>query len=419
MIKLSVNCFLVLLFLVSFAFSGVALGDSAMVLPKGVSSINVSYYNYFDIDERYDPDGDSEDIAIDYNADLNSTVFSALALLEASNGGPLPDGTATLGQSNVDFTLKYRWWEIAYAYGLSDRLTLGVLIPYNNSENDVNAVVDSSAATVGIIPVSPYLVPSTNVGGPGTPLTTQQVQDLLGAGLDADGDGSVDIPGFGYDPIESWSDSGIGDIELLAKYKLYDENDWRLALTGGVRLPTGEVDDPDNLVDVPFGDGTTDLIVRFHTDYVGVDKLFLNATLKYDIQLPDEEIKRVPADVNLPLTANKEKVDRDLGDVLELELLGNYSLSRDWSVGLKYRYTRKFKDQVDGDLGFDYSSLENETDFTSHMGFFMVGYSTVQRYMDEKTGIPFDLNLAYRDRFAGTNNVTNSQYISIDFSMYF
>ena len=410
---------LVLVFFVSFGFGGAALGDSAMVLPKGVSNVTTSYYHYFDIDERYDPDGDAEDIAANYNANLNSTVFPALALLEASNGGPLPDGTATLGQSNVDFTLKYRWWEIAYAYGLSDRLTLGVLLPYNNSKNDVNAAVDSSAASVGVIPAVPYLVPSTNVGGPGTPLTTQQVQDLLGDGLDADGNGSVDIPGFGYDPVESWSESGIGDIELLAKYKLYDENDWRLAFTGGVRLPTGEVDDPDNLVDVPFGDGTTDLILRFHSDYTGVDKLFLNATLKYDIQLPSEETKRIPDNVNLPLTANKEKVDLDLGDVLDLELMGKYSLSREWSVGLKYRYTAKGKDEVDGNSGFAYPSLEAETDFTSHMGFLLVGYSSVGKYMDEKTGIPFDLNLAYRDRFAGTNNVTVSQFVSVDFSLYF
>ncbi|MDF1526321.1 MAG: hypothetical protein RRA15_11890 [bacterium] len=184
-------------------------------------------------------------------------------------------------------------------------------------------------------------------------------------------------------------------------------------------MPTGDVDDPDNLVDVPFGDGTTDLILRFHTDYTGVDKLFLNATLKYDIQLSSEEIKRVPDDVNLPLTANKEKVDLDLGDVLDLELMGKYSLSREWSIGLKYRYTAKGKDKVDGNSGFAYSSLEAETDFTSHMGFLLVGYSTVGKYMDEKTGIPFDLNLAYRDRFAGTNNVTVSQFISVDFSLYF
>ena len=175
---------------------------------------------------------------------------------------------------------------------------------------------------------------------------------------------------------------------------MYDEDDWRLALTGGVRLPTGEVDDPDNLTDIGFGDGTTDIILRFHTDYVGINKLFLNATLRYDIQLPDEENMRVPDDVNLPLTANKEKVDRDLGDVLELELMGNYSLTREWSVGLKYRYTSKNEDDVDGDMGFSYSSLEDETDFTSHMGIVMAGYSTVQKYLDKDTSVPFNLTLS-------------------------
>lgn len=408
---------------------GAALADTAQVLPKGVSNVSVVNYNYFDIDERYDPDGNEEDIAANYNADLNSTVFPDLRFLEVSFGGPLPDGTATVGQSLVDFTLEYNWWEFIYAYGLTEKVTLAVLIPYNDSRNKVSADLDTSSATVGKFPVPGAYDPTTDpplipIAGGGTPLTRQDIFDLLGPGLDINQDGQItglEPAGFGYDPVETWSGSDIGDVELIAKVGLSDGDLWRTAFTGGLRLPTGVVDDPDNLVDVPTGDGQMDVILRFHADYKGFDKLFVNTTVKYEVQLPDEETKRVPDDVNLPLTSasNKEKVDRDLGDILDLELMGSYRLSREWSVGLKYRYMAKSKDDVSGNGGLQYSSLEEETDFTSHMGFLSVGYSTVQKYLDEGSGIPFNVNLEYRDRFAGKNNVTVSQYLSLSFNLFF
>jgi hypothetical protein len=380
--------------------------DSAQVLPKGVFSFDSTYY-------QYDPDGDVEDIDVDYNANLDSTVFPALAALDPF----VPGGIASIGNSVVDFTLIYRWFEFAFSYGLTDKLSIGVLIPYNFSKNEVDAHLDPSTANVGKnVPANsllPLIVPGT------VPLTDEDVQDLLGAGLDINGDGTIDIPGFGYERVETWSDDGIGDIELLGKYQFYNKGAWRLAFTGGVRLPTGEIDDPDNLQDLAFGDDQTDIIFRFYFDYIGIEKLLLNATLRYDLQLPDEEERRVLDDVNQPLTINKEDVDRDLGDIIEIELLGNYSFTPQWSAGLKYRFTKKFEDDVDGDLGFVYSSLEKETDVTSHMAFVTVGYSTIQMYLDKKFSVPISASITYRNRFAGENNATKSQYISLNLAVFF
>jgi hypothetical protein len=317
----------------------------------------------------------------------------------------------------VDFTLIYRWFEFAFSYGLTDKLSIGVLIPYNFSKNKVDAHLDPSTANVGKNVPANSLLPLTV---PGTvPLTDEDVQDLLGRGLDINGDGTIDIPGFGYERVETWSDDGVGDIELLGKYQFYNKGDWRLAFTGGVRLPTGEIDDPDNLQDLPFGNDQTDILFRFNFDYIGIEKLLLNATLRYDLQLPDEEERRVLDDVNQPLTINKEDVDRDLGDIIEIELLGNYSFTPQWSAGLKYLFSKKFEDDVDGDLGFVYSSLEKETDFTSHMALVTVGYSTIQMYLDKKFSVPISANITYRNRFAGKKNSTKSQYISLNLAVFF
>ena len=266
---------------------------------------------------------------------------------------------------------------------------------------------------------NPATYPVIPVAFGGQPIDIDDVFSLLGPGLDVDGNGTIEGPepvGYGYDIVEDWSGSDLGDIELLAKYQFYNEKPWRMAFTGGLRLPTGT---EDNLMDVAPGDGQTDIILKFHADYLGIEKLFLNATLDYSLQLPNEATLRIPADPDVPLTPYKEKCDQDLGDVVVVELFGSYSLSREWSLGLEYEYTKKFKDKIDGDLGYAYSSLEDGSDLQSHVGVLSVGYSTAQAYLDGDASIPFNVGLAYRNRFAGENGVTKSEYVSLNFAGYF
>ena len=179
------------------------------------------------------------------------------------------------------------------------------------------------------------------------------------------------------------------------------------------------MDDPDNLTDFQFGDGQTDLLLRFHADFLGIKRLLLDGTVRYDIQLPDKENKRVPSRVDLPLTANREKVKRDLGDVLQLEFMGRYDFTKSFSGGVKYLYAKKLKDHVEGNLGFNYSSLEDETNFEHHNAYLFITYSTLQMYNEKKFPVPLGLKLEYRNRFAGKNNALESQYIALTVGVFF
>jgi hypothetical protein len=132
---------------------GVALADSAEVLPKGVSRVKLkgSYYN--NVTDRFDPDGNTESVANDFNDTLDSNIFPILGLFEQSNGGPLPDGTANIGDSIVDFEYEFRDLILDYRYGISDKVTIGVYIPYYWNETKLTeARVDTSNATLGIDP---------------------------------------------------------------------------------------------------------------------------------------------------------------------------------------------------------------------------------------------------------------------------
>ena len=343
--------------------SGIAWAGDAEVVPKGVFKIEVESKVYFPATQRFNPEGDLEDIAIDFNTSLDSSVFPGLGQLESAFG--LPSGSATIGESIVAFQVKFVDLLMSLQYGVTDRFTVGVIVPYYWQTNKVSARLDTSRATVGknvaLNTLAPLPIPGTQ------PLTAEDVQALLGKGLDINSDGTVDLPGFGFKRFETWSDNGFGDLEAGFRYQYLKTTQWRLALTSGVRFPTGRVDDPDNLVDGAFGMGAYALPFRAHADFTGIAHVVLHTTLSYDLYLPDRQTKRVPDNVNQPITRNKEEVKRDLGDIMRVEVSGRYTLLQGLRMSGLYEFGAKSKDQVSGKKGFAYTSLEEETNWTSHI----------------------------------------------------
>jgi len=403
---------------------GISRAEDAEVLPKGVWTVYLDNKFYFPIDERYGPDGKAESAATDYNATLGSNVFPGLADLETALG--LPPGSANVGDSVVSFEYKADEMTLLLGYGITDKLTAGVKFPYKWLRNNVSASLNTVNATVGKNPLygtpgDPFggLAPLVPIALGGTPLTTEDIQSLLGGGLDINGDSSIDVPGFGFKRFESWSDQGFGDIEAGLKYQYYQSENWRLALTGGIRFPTGNMDDPDNLVDLGFGSGAWALLFKSHNDYTGIKNLVLDVTFSYDLYLPDEQTLRVPDDVNHPITANKEKVSRNLGDIFMLDASAKYQFLKGSFVFLDYKYGYSWKDSVSGNMGFAYQSLEDETDWTEQVIEVGLAYSTVPLYVEKKFPVPLNASLAYRNRFAGSNNVFKSEYIALALQLYF
>jgi len=75
------------------------------------------------IGERYGPDRDIEDLAKDYSRALESRVFRLLAPLDRVAGGPASLGDAVVHIDLVEI-------DLVFQYGVTDRLAVGVLIPY-------------------------------------------------------------------------------------------------------------------------------------------------------------------------------------------------------------------------------------------------------------------------------------------------
>src|SRR6266404_1460963 len=127
-----------------------AHADDAIVLPRGVSRVSIASNFFLPFSKRYNSDGKVEDIATDFNTSLNSRIFPALAPLN-----PLVGGMASLGDTTVSFEYDLTILYFEMGYGITDRLTAGIRLPYWWLTNTVRGRLNSgpgSSANVGLNP---------------------------------------------------------------------------------------------------------------------------------------------------------------------------------------------------------------------------------------------------------------------------
>lgn len=379
-----------LLMLLAFNPPQTSIADDAAILPQGVSRAYWDFYRYLPTTQRYNADGDKEDLAHPFtNATLDSSVF------------PILPPSQNIGDVAIDYEYDIDVLDLGYSYGLTERLSIGFHIPYYWITNNVDTELDTTNATLGLNPgAGPPLIP---IASGGVPLTTDDVQDLVG-NL------------YGFSRIDSWQREGIGDIELGGKYRFFLEQNSALALTTGLRIPSGYEDDADKLDDVAWSFGNYALLLRLHYDYLlsqhwnpspsrlhqsvaAAGDVVLNLTFRYDYMLPDDKVMRIGDSSQQTLTSNRERVDRKLGDIANLEVSVKYHFDSAFSALAVYTYGFKQKDDIDGDLGFNYASLEADTDSREHIFILELNYSTLAAYGDKKSAAPMEFSIAYRDRF--------------------
>ena len=379
---------------------------TAKILPKGIHRVELQNKYWFPMTQGYDKDGERKDLSAPFNIALDGSVLPPLAILEAAAG--MPSGSATLGVTDIDLSMQYYDMILFYQYGLTDRVTIGAEIPYYWQWTDLKrATVNTQGATVGLNPGTqgPPLLPTSAGGVANDSLAMELLQ------------GSLEQ--LGYKRLEDWSDSGLGDIVAGLRYQYLDQAPFQLAVTTGVTLPTGEVDDPDNLLDIEFGEGAWNFFVNTNNDYSPTSDLTLNGTLRYYYYFTSSQTRRIPEGNGSMISARKESVDVQLGDQFEVELTATYDMTEAWSFEAMYRYAYRDDDSVDGDLpGFDYSLMEHDTFKEEQVGRVGLSYSTLPAFKRGEASLPLTAALEYRDRFAGRNALV-SRYIRLNIVLFF
>ncbi|MGI9076829.1 MAG: hypothetical protein ACR2G6_05775 [Gemmatimonadaceae bacterium] len=231
--------------------------------------------------------------------------------------------------------------------------------------------------------------------------------------------------GFGTEPIETTTRTGVGDIEVGAKLQLIntlgerqrltfrDGFHFRTALTGMARLGTGTADSPDNLVDIGTGEGQNDIEARSQSDLVFGRKLWLSVVGRYGWQLAGQALLRI-TDLASPAAASfgQRLVDRDPGDYVELEITPRLVLNEFFSISGQYSYRRKEQDRhtgkfdttdVSGDpLTIEASVLDANTEQRESRASAGISYSTVAAHQRGRTRYPLEVFVQHVESLSGS-----------------
>jgi hypothetical protein len=499
------------------------VGDDARVVPRGTLRVSIlsEWTRYYERYGRSTPgrkDGALEPLGVDFTFDtLGPLRLASLAPIEAGVRAlsGMPDFNASLGKIGVQVRDRLVTTPLAIDVGLTQRLTVGVVIPFvtATSEVDLRANPTGRESTLGFNPtLSTPAAFSANalllaqfdsaaaqlnqrlsfcgnnpsVTGCGSlnanaasardliakangfatglgqiyggrngskgalfvPISGTTAQAAIesrvaayralyatfgATALTATGPFPAQVPltssdvqrvitdsafGIRAQPLAGSIARGLGDVDVSVKFRVVDTFGktvderaapkgfgWRQSVGAVYRLGTGTRSAPDNFTDLGTGDHQNDIEMRSFTDLSFGGRLWVALVARYNIQMADERVTRIPESPDKPLAAayRQQTVKRDLGDELDVSVSPRWTFNE--SVGLSgyYSYRRKFSDAYSGTftvsnlLGqperIDAAVLGLETEAREHRFGGGVTYSTVAAF--ERGAAAFPVEVTY------------------------
>lgn len=403
--------FVVGIMLMGFFNVEIAIADDAMVLPKGRFRVRLASA-YTTAENTYSESGAIESIGSDFSRRLDAKMLAAMSPTTAETIRQLNAASPGLGDQiavNLETQVKTEAFSnvAALEYGLTDRLSVGIIVPFVKASVDVEAETSPDQALSEKIARLPSADPRR--------AALQQVQ----AKLDVNALQATLTNQYGYqDGLRSWSGTGLGDIELGGKFNYHRSSQMMATLKGGVRLPTGRTNDPDLLFDLGFGDGQTDLGLFHLLDYNFTPNLGMTLETGYTVQLPDDVQMRVPISEEVPISPTKVTLDRKLGDIINAEIEGNYTFLKVLTLSARYRYQKIFDTDYSGGNGANLALIENNSGSELHQGAFQLEYTNLAHVRAGRSKFPYAAAAFYRVPLTG-ENVSDSRTAGIQLKTYF
>jgi hypothetical protein len=267
------------------------------------------------------------------------------------------------GTLRLDTRVVTEYAELMFGYGVTGDLTVGAIIPYARTTTRVRYSVDGGIGTAGLQAV---------LTGP-----------------------------LGYQPLQTTRSEGIGDPTVGMLWRFHRSEADSAILGLGVRIGMAKADDPNNLVDVPPGDGSTDLRARleyFRDLGAGFDLHLLG---EYFWQLEDK-VKARPGN---PLTTmTTENLRRKLGNYYEHDIEIGKRFG-DWRVAGTWHRYREYADRYTSRIGTDTSYLNANTETLADQLRLSVSWSGVDAWLSGKFAAPLIVKLEVQDAVRGRNFV--------------
>lgn len=370
--------------------------DSAKVLPKGIRSFRIEGFSS-SVTNRYDGNGSIVSLGSAFNKpvtyndlekSLAPTADNAVTI-GGVNSSVSPGDTAgqALGVVNAQVTTTVP----VFAYGVSDKLTVGLGVPILYANTSVSVGWDSNATTQALI---------DKFRQSGAEYKVQALRTRLMNAV------ATRVSDYGYQPLAGESHTDFGDTSLVAKYQVLKTPDWMVAVAPRVVLPTGRTPDIDKVVDIAPGDGLWDIGAGSVVEYTPTARFSASYSAYYMYQVPMTRAFRVPLDSSETISPNVDNgVNLKRGDMMGTTLAAHYQVHPLITLGTAYGLQYKAADAYSGSIysqdRYNLLSIDSEQVMqTAQVG---VSLSTVSLYQAGKFEVPFDVNVGYTAMVAGRN----------------
>jgi len=389
--------------------------ESTNLLPKNVWSPKFIYGSYSGLSDRYNSSGLLEGVSARYHIDLTSQRLARMndevqILINALNSF-----SHDLGNKVYFGTLDFKsnpvidYFTPMLTYGLSKNVSVGVGIPIVHYQNTVQVVMSGKSNIQDIIDHTGDLNEDLKNGLLKAKNSVAEIPTLFQATLIKKG----------YKSVRNVNYTAIGDVQASANYLYYKKKNLRLSVRPYVQVPTGQKDDPDDLVDLATGGQPAVGAYSIH-EFKILPRLTLASSVGYHANIEDRVNLRVPASTDdlLPGPERKENVKRKTGNSIFLEGGTRYTISPQFEVGAYYDYTQKDPDWYAGENGWNYGALSDDSTAQTHQLKGVVEFNTVNWYQQKAYDVPFILGYVYGNTFYAINypsQITNQLYLRMFF----
>ncbi len=310
-----------------------------------------------------------------------------------------------IGQFTADLRGKVQVIAPVFSYGVTERWTLALAVPVYSAHTAVDVGFRTNARGQEFINL--LASPQHNNTQKAREAATQM--NLAMARMQAK------LAANNYQPLEDWSATALGDITLLSKYRALSTPVASVAVSNGIILPTGRVDDPNILHDIGFGNGAYGLLTGVSVDEPLVGPFFLNQYAQYTAYLPATRSLRMKT-ADEALEVSTEAVRVDAGDKFDLGASLQADADNGLQGGVGYIWSKKLGDKIRA--GDSRAALEANTVQTSQNAEAALGYSTIAAYQRGTAAVPFTALGTFRKQVRSTNSPVSDQ-LQFDVKVYF
>ncbi len=384
---------------------------SAQVLPKNIR--NLRYNSIFiEGNEKYTNTGVEAPLADPFfkNLTWNDVLdFKGDAIKKGLLKGYLEangfDLDAVVGSTNGDISGSATAHVPVFAYGLTEKLTLAIAVPIIKYESLVG---------VGFVPTSEIDRINRSFEDNENIASQTEFNDRMSDPI------NFRLDTFNYAPLKNEKGTLLGDIKVVGKYNILKNDNVNFTLQPEVTLPTGKIQNANEVVAPARGDGQWDVGLSLLTDYTLTSELTLNTALTYVVQLPDEKDMRVPYKSDSKLSNDQESLERDLGDSVSAQLGIRYEFFKGTTFRSGYSFQYKGEDKYDGGQfeAARYDLLSDDTRQRMHSIQLGLGYSTIKLFREGSFPVPLEVSVIHSRVLSG-KNVTKDPQTTLSMAMFF